>query len=123
MEFQVRRVEHQPQIAGQVQRLAGLLSIIVAAHAMPVEDRLNFGEIVELAWRAVPRFEPARLATQGVRRQCGRTLAALESPLVAADAAGAFAWHERGPGSHRLHHHLLAIEGLEEHEAVGGTSK
>ena len=116
-EFHVRSVEAGVEVPGQVELLARLLAVIVARYAIPVEDRLDLGQVAEVSRRAVPGRQLARPPPHGQRR--GVVGGGAEPILVAADAAGLLARPRDRAAPHRLHEHALLVEQLEVDELVG----
>ena len=114
----VRGVEDQARVAGQVEHLARRLAVVVARDAVAIEDRLHLGDVVELARPAVPRLELAGRPLHGGRQVLGRHRR--PAALVAAHASGRLAGPHDRAAPHRLDHHPPLVQELEIDERVGG---
>ena len=95
------------------------LLLVVAAHALGVEDRLHCFDEAERPPAQRPRLQPGRRTLHG-QRQRGLRFGVREAVDVAAHAGGLLPWLEIGRGAHRAPRETVLIDRLEEHLRLRG---
>ena len=98
----------------------GLLAAVVAAHAVLVQNRLDFAVPTESAHGTVPRLDTRWLPPQGAKPPRGRGGVGL---LMATDAGDHLARHGRKPTSHQLQRLAFAVQRLDRDRGVGRHDK